>query len=101
MRFVFLGAEVCRRLPSDMTVTPHALVLSYSYYCLHCSGLSPYSLHPCRAHQNKTTPALGVAFTYLLLRFFPFLPVFKLLGQVVKHNVDYRNEEQGKQGRRR
>ena len=57
MRFLFVSASVCVRLPSDSTSRWTPLSFANSSYCKACSGLSPPSYHPCRAHQiNQTVP---------------------------------------------
>ncbi|MBM7717713.1 hypothetical protein JOC94_004744 [Bacillus thermophilus] len=50
MRFLFVGLGVCRRIPSDSTSRWTPLPLANSSYCQACSGLSPPSYSPCRAH---------------------------------------------------
>ena len=53
MKFVFLRPEVCRPLPSDSTSPWTPLRLANCYFCLHSSGLAPYRLRPCWAHQKN------------------------------------------------
>ena len=53
MRFLSVSASVCVRLPSDSTSRWTPLSFTNSSYCQVCSGLSPPSYHPCRAHQKK------------------------------------------------
>ena len=50
MRFLFVSASICVRLPSDSTSRWTPLSFANSSYCKACSGLSPPSYHPCRAH---------------------------------------------------
>jgi hypothetical protein len=59
-------------------VTADTLALSYCYFCLHSSGLSPYRLHPCWAHMKKDR-AIGPVFLlelHLDLLAYFCLPVF-------------------------
>ena len=53
MRFLFVSASICVRLPSDSTSRWTPLSFANSSYCKACSGLSPPSYHPCRAHCKK------------------------------------------------
>jgi len=53
MQFLFVGSGFCLRLPSDSTSRWTPLPLANSSFCLACSGLSPPSYRPCRAHNNK------------------------------------------------
>ena len=64
MRFLFIGSELCLRLPSDSTSrwTPLPLA-SGSHYQAH-SGLSPPSYRPCRAHHNKENRILLFSYCY-------------------------------------
>ena len=50
IRFLFVRPRVCLRLPSDSTSRWTPLPLANSSYCQVCSGLSPPSYRPCRAH---------------------------------------------------
>ena len=61
MRFLSVSASVCVRLPSDSTSRWTPLSFANSSYCKACSGLSPPSYHPCRAHYKKnwTVPFSG------------------------------------------
>ena len=62
MRFLSVSASVCVRLPSDSTSRWTPLSFANSSYCQVCSGLSPPSYHPCRAHQQKRSyPGSGIA----------------------------------------
>src|SRR5690606_4620889 len=45
--------RVCLRLPSDSASRRTPLPLANSSYCQACSGLSPPSYRPCRAHYKK------------------------------------------------
>ena len=56
MRFLFVSASVCVRLPSDSTSRWTPLSFANSSYCKACSGLSPPSYHPCRAHKENAGP---------------------------------------------
>ena len=58
MRFLFVSASICVRLPSDSTSRWTPLSFANSSYCKACSGLSPPSYHPCRAH-SKTKRGPG------------------------------------------
>ncbi|BAK94273.1 hypothetical protein TEH_09460 [Tetragenococcus halophilus NBRC 12172] len=53
MRFLFVSASVCLQLPSDSASRRTPLLLANSSYCQACSGLSPPSYRPCRAHKNQ------------------------------------------------
>ncbi len=53
MRFLSVSASVCVRLPSDSTSRWTPLSFANSSYCQACSGLSPPSYHPCRAHIRR------------------------------------------------
>ena len=53
MRFLSVSASICVRLPSDSTSRWTPLSFANSSYCKACSGLSPPSYHPCRAHSKK------------------------------------------------
>ena len=55
IQFLFVSSRVCVRLPSDSTSPWTPLSFANSSYCQACSGLSPPSLHPCRAHIKKPT----------------------------------------------
>jgi len=50
MQFLFIWPELCLRLPSDSSSRRTPLPLANTSYCQVCSGLSPYSYRPCRAH---------------------------------------------------
>ncbi|QTJ55373.1 hypothetical protein FE334_06410 [Dolosigranulum pigrum] len=52
MRFLFGDASICLQLPSDSTSRWTHLSLASSSYDQVCSGLSPPSCPPCRAHQK-------------------------------------------------
>ena len=52
MQFLFIRPGFCRRLPSDSSSRRTPLPLANTSYCQVCSGLSPYSYRPCRAHLN-------------------------------------------------
>ncbi|TGA98742.1 hypothetical protein E4665_07780 [Sporolactobacillus shoreae] len=52
MQFLFIGSEFCLRLPSDSTSRWTPLPSANSSYCQACSGLSPPSCRPCRAHKK-------------------------------------------------
>jgi len=54
MRFLSVSASVCVRFPSDSTSRWTPLSFTNSSYCQVCSGLSPPSYHPCRAHQKNS-----------------------------------------------
>ena len=60
MRFLSVSASVCVRLPSDSTSRWTPLSFANSSYCKACSGLSPPSYHPCRAHSEKQYKPLGL-----------------------------------------
>src|SRR5699024_2076308 len=53
MKFLFVSASVCLRLPSDSTSRWTPLPSANSSYCQACSGLSPPSYRPCWAHNEK------------------------------------------------
>ena len=53
MRFLFVRPRFCLQLPSDSTSQWTPLLLANSSYCQACSGLSPPSYRPCRAHGGK------------------------------------------------
>ena len=55
MKFLFVSASICLRLSSDSTSRWTPLSLANSSYCQVCSGLSPPSYHPYRAHIKKGT----------------------------------------------
>ena len=55
MRFLFVGSGLCLRLPSDSTSRWTPLPLANTSYCQVCSGLSPPSYRPCRAHKSSLT----------------------------------------------
>ncbi|MGX6965178.1 hypothetical protein ACWN8N_11595, partial [Tetragenococcus halophilus subsp. halophilus] len=46
------------QLPSDSTSQWTPLLLANSSYCQACSGLSPPSYRPCRAHQKNPVSRL-------------------------------------------
>jgi hypothetical protein len=52
LRFLFVGSGLCLQLPSDSTSRWTPLPLANSSYCQACSGLTPPSYCPCRAHGN-------------------------------------------------
>jgi hypothetical protein len=56
MRFLFIGSELCLRLPSDSTSRWTPLPLANGSHCQAHSGLSPPSYRPCRAHYKKLRP---------------------------------------------
>ena len=60
MRFLSVSASICVRLPSDSTSRWTPLSFANSSYCKACSGLSPPSYHPCRAHSNKRRTAISL-----------------------------------------
>ena len=65
MRFLFVSASICVRLPSDSTSRWTPLSFANSSYCKACSGLSPPSYHPCRAHCKREAPQIaGLLFLY-------------------------------------
>ena len=53
MQFLFIRPKICRRLPSDSSSRRTPLPLANTSCCQVCSGLSPYSYRPCRAHQKN------------------------------------------------
>ena len=55
IRFLFVSAEFCRLLPSDSASRGTPLLLANTSHCRVCSGLSPPSYCPCRAH-NRVGP---------------------------------------------
>src|SRR5690606_34658650 len=55
MQFLFVGSGFCLRLPSDSTSRWTPLPLANSSYCQVCSGLSPPSYSPCRAHSKNSS----------------------------------------------
>ena len=63
MWFLFVKPRVCIRLPSDSTSRWTPLPSANRSYCQACSGLSPPSYCPCRAHYKKATKSfLLIAF---------------------------------------
>ena len=68
MRFLFVSASICVRLPSDSTSRWTPLSFANSSYCKACSGLSPPSYHPCRAHCEEPSGLriLGSFFCFTL-----------------------------------
>ena len=69
MWFLFVRPRVCLRLPSDSASQRTSLPSANSSYCQACSGLSPPSYRPCRAHNVKKQPMIlvitGCFFTLL------------------------------------
>lgn len=63
IKFLFVGAEFCFKLPSDSLSPRTPLPSANTSHCRACSGLPPPSCYPCRAHQIKN---LG-NFTQILL----------------------------------
>ncbi|PRY77130.1 methylated-DNA--[protein]-cysteine S-methyltransferase, partial [Alkalibacterium olivapovliticus] len=68
MKFLFVSASICVRLPSDSASWRTPLSFANSSYCQVCSGLSPPSYRPCRAHKKiwnslRTIP-YGETLTY-------------------------------------
>ena len=60
MQFLFVSSGFCLRLPSDSTSRWTPLPLANSSYYQACSGLSPPSYRPCRAHiENGTAKELS------------------------------------------
>ncbi|PWZ49567.1 hypothetical protein DD911_00635, partial [Staphylococcus pseudintermedius] len=53
MMFLFVGASVCVRLPSDFTSQWTPLFFANSSYYEACNGLSPSRCYPFRAHPKK------------------------------------------------
>ena len=53
IQFLFVSSGFCVRLPSDSWSSKTPLPFANSSYCQVCSGLSPPSYSPCRAHQLK------------------------------------------------
>src|SRR5699024_9428999 len=53
MQFLFVSSGFCLQLPSDSASRRTPLPLANSSYCQACSGLSPPSYSPCRAHLKK------------------------------------------------
>ncbi|POA08460.1 hypothetical protein CD039_10310 [Staphylococcus argensis] len=53
MKFLFVSASVCVRLPSDSTSRWTPLSFANSSYYQACNGLSPSSCYPCRAHKSS------------------------------------------------
>ena len=54
MQFLSVRPGLCRQLPSDFTSRWAPLLLANTSCCQACSGLTPYSYRPCRAHKQKT-----------------------------------------------
>lgn len=52
IQFLFVSSGFCVRLPSDSTSQWTPLPFANSSYCQACSGLSPPSYSPCRAHST-------------------------------------------------
>ena len=61
IQFLFIRPELCRRLPSDSSSRRTPLPLANTSYCQVCSGLSPYSYRPCRAHMKLPVASSGVS----------------------------------------
>lgn len=59
IQFLFVSSGFCLRLPSDSTSRWTPLPLANSSYCQACSGLSPPSYSPCRAHIKNTSRNLS------------------------------------------
>ena len=53
MQFLFVRPGICFRLPLDSTSQWTPLPSANTSYCQACSGLTPYSHCPCRAHLNE------------------------------------------------
>ena len=53
IQFLFVGANICRLLPSDSTSQWTPLLLANTSYCLVCSGLAPYSSYTCLTHKKN------------------------------------------------
>ncbi|EGQ4368832.1 hypothetical protein EEO52_12970, partial [Staphylococcus pseudintermedius] len=53
MMFLFVGASVCVRVPSDSTSQWTPLSFANSSYYQACNGLSPSRCYPCRGHNKK------------------------------------------------
>src|SRR5699024_4178930 len=53
MQFLFVSSGFCLQLPSDSASRRTPLPLANSSYCQACSGLSPPSYSPCRAHLDN------------------------------------------------
>src|SRR5699024_2440256 len=66
MQFLFVSTGFCVRLPSDSRSPKTPLPLANSSYCQVCSGLSPPSYSPCRAHQKRGSAATKPRCTQLL-----------------------------------
>ena len=55
MRFLFVGSELCLRLPSDSPHGGHPCRSTNTSYYQACSGLSPPSYCPCWAYNIRKT----------------------------------------------
>src|SRR5699024_4735068 len=65
MQFLFVSSGFCLQLPSDSASRRTPLPLANSSYCQACSGLSPPSYSPCRAHLKKGCLIKATFFTHL------------------------------------
>src|SRR5690625_1019708 len=54
IQFLFVSSGFCVQLPSDSESLQTPLFSANSSYCKACSGLSPPSYSPCRAHIKKS-----------------------------------------------
>ncbi|MDE3839197.1 hypothetical protein C0966_07475 [Bacillus methanolicus] len=70
MKFVFLRPEVCRPLPSDSASPRTPLRQANCYFCLRNSGLAPYRLQPCRAHNKKSRSVHRICFCFFKIHLF-------------------------------
>src|SRR5699024_5351512 len=70
MKFLFVSASFCLRLPSDSTSRWTPLPSANSSYCQACSGLSPPSYRPCWAHNKKTFVSERLSLKVFKLKYF-------------------------------
>src|SRR5699024_5252218 len=71
MQFLFVSSGFCLQLPSDSASRRTPLPLANSSYCQACSGLSPPSYSPCRAHLKKSQSRFNPCFGFFYSFIFP------------------------------
>jgi hypothetical protein len=55
IRFLFVGSEICLRLPPDLASRQRPCLQLTVPTTTACSGLSPYRITPCLAHKKELT----------------------------------------------
>src|SRR5699024_244114 len=77
MQFLFVSSGFRLQLPSDSASRRTPLPSANSSYCQACSGLSPPSYSPCRAHlktpfadKSQTNGVEFISLSFLLLHWF-------------------------------